>query len=405
MTMQRLEQAKLDVSHKTRANLFNWRGQFTPELIEHLLDCYAPPGAIVADPFAGSGTVLLECARRGLDAHGFEINPAAYTMSKFYGLCALPRPARLELLDCFERQLFLYVQPVSALPLFGDGATFREQHHNLIALVRDLFPTLERGWDKILALNLLFRCEGQKSGDLGETVLAAWRSLKLAALNLPHTPAAITARLCDARLAHTQTPVPTNLLLTSPPYINVFNYHQNHRALLEAVGWDMLNVASSEFGSNRKNRGNRFKTVIQYALDMEQALHNFWHMLQDEGRMILVIGRESNVRSSPFYNGLLVENLLEGIGGFTQEAKRERQFLNKFGTVIIEDILIYRKTDAPNTNPIGRMVALRHLENALAGAHDEAHKDILAAIAECDTVTSSPLFSPKDAYACAENAS
>ena len=174
MTMQQLEQAKLDVSHKTRANLFNWRGQFTPELIEHLLDCYATPDAVVADPFAGSGTVLFECARRGIDAQGFEINPAAYAMSKFYGLCALPRAARLELLDCFERQLLHYVQPVSALPLFGDGATFREQHHNLIAFARDFFPALERGWDKVFALNLLFRCEGQKSGDLGEAILVAY---------------------------------------------------------------------------------------------------------------------------------------------------------------------------------------------------------------------------------------
>ncbi len=404
MTVQQLEQAKLDVSHKTRANLFNWRGQFTPELIEHLLDCYAAPNAIVADPFAGSGTVLLECARRRLDAHGFEINPAAYTMSRFYGLCTLTRPARVELLDCFERHLLPSVQPVSALPLFGDGETFREQNHNLIAFARDLFPTLERGWDKVLALNLLFRCEGQKSADLGETVLTAWRSLKLAALNLPHTPGTITARLCDARLAHTQAITPPTLLLTSPPYINVFNYHQNHRALLEAVGWDMLKVAVSEFGSNRKNRGNRFKTVIQYALDMEQALRGFWQLLQADGRMILVIGRESNVRSSPFYNGRLVENLLDGIGGFTQEAKRERQFLNKFGTVIVEDILIYRKADMPDANQIGRQVAVRHLENALPAAHDEARQDILAAIAECDTVSPSPLFSPKDAYARAENA-
>ncbi len=54
MTTQRLEQAKLDVSRKTRANLFNWRGQFTPELIEHLLDCYATPNAIIADPFSGN---------------------------------------------------------------------------------------------------------------------------------------------------------------------------------------------------------------------------------------------------------------------------------------------------------------------------------------------------------------
>ena len=166
----------------------------------------------------------------------------------------------------------------------------------------------------------------------------------------------------------------------------------------------MLKVALSEFGSNRKNRGNRFKTVIQYSLDMEQALRSFWQLLQVAGRMILVVGRESNVRSSPFYNGLLVENLLEGIGGFTQEAKHERQFLNKFGVTIIEDILIYRKTDAPNANQVGRTIAVRHLENALMAAYGEARQDIVAAIAECATVLPSPLFSPKNAQDCAENA-
>src|SRR5690349_10552113 len=94
-----LEQSKLDVRRKTRANLFNWRGQFTPELIEYLLSAHAASGDVLADPFAGSGTVLLESARRNLDCQGFEINPAAYTMSKFYGLCSLDRRSRSELLE------------------------------------------------------------------------------------------------------------------------------------------------------------------------------------------------------------------------------------------------------------------------------------------------------------------
>lgn len=399
-----LEQSKLDVCHKTRANLFNWRGQFTPELIEYLLDCYISPGDVVADPFAGSGTVLLESARRQLDAHGFEINPAAYAMSKFYGLCTLDRRVRTELLESFERHLFCHTQSVSALPLFSEDNSFRVQHSSLIAFARDFFPALERGWDKTLALNLLFRCEGQTSGDLTETILSVWHSLKYAALRLPHTTGAVSAKLCDARLAHTQTDIKPTLLLTSPPYINVFNYHQNHRALLEAVGWDILKVAASEFGSNRKNRGNRFKTVIQYCLDMEQALRGFQQLLKADGRMILVIGRESNVRSSPFYNGRIVEDLLCGLNGFAQEAKRERRFLNKFGNAIIEDILIYRKTDRVSIKDMGRAVAVRHLENALEGAHDGVRPDILAALSECEQVTPSPYFSPKDACARVENA-
>lgn len=399
LTALKLEQAKLDVSHKTRANLFNWRGQFTPELIEHLLECYTTSGDIVADPFAGSGTVLLECARRHLDTQGFEINPAAYAMSKFCCLSTLTNQSRIKLLNCFEHQLQRIAQSLSAHSLFSEGETFREQNHDLIAFACDFFHTLDRGWDKVLALNLLFRCEGKKSSELRDTLLTTWRSLKCAALNLPNTSGTMSARLCDARLAHTHSNARPTLLITSPPYINVFNYHQNHRALLEVAGWDMLKIAVSEFGSNRKNRSNRFKTVIQYSLDMEQALRGFWQLLQADGRMILIIGRESNVRNSPFFNGLLIENVLEVMGGFTLEAKRERRFLNKFGIAIVEDILIYRKTDEPRANQIGREVAVRHLENALPAAHEEASQDILAAIAECDLVIPSPIFSPKDVYA------
>ena len=33
-----LLQDRLDVRVKKRANVFNWRGQFTPEFIEYLID-------------------------------------------------------------------------------------------------------------------------------------------------------------------------------------------------------------------------------------------------------------------------------------------------------------------------------------------------------------------------------
>ena len=60
--------------------------------------------------------------------------------------------------------------------------------------------------------------------------------------------------------------------------------HQNHRAILELLGFDLLHVAASEIGSNRKNRGNRFRTVIQYALDMEASLESFALSLKGRGQ-------------------------------------------------------------------------------------------------------------------------
>ena len=397
MAEDKLEQAKLDVTHKTRANLFNWRGQFTPELVEYLLAFYASAEDVIADPFAGSGTVLLESARRQMDCFGLEINPAAYTMSRFYTLCMLDKSARTELLECFQRKLDRAVQPVGCLPLFSEGESYREQHHNLIEFAADFFPTLETGQEKVLALNLLFLSEAHKNLDLSTSLLTSLQHLRRAVSGLPYAHQSVAARLCDARQMHLQCPQQPSLILTSPPYINVFNYHQNHRALLEAVGWDMLKVAGSEFGSNRKNRGNRFKTVIQYSLDMEEALRSFWHSLRDDGLLILVIGRESNVRGVPFTNGRIVADVLTEIGGFTRINWQERKFVNKFGLMIYEDILVYRKAEALNLDVQGTSVAVRHLEAALPSAPSDVRPDICAALAECTAVTSSPIFSAKEA--------
>jgi len=52
--------AKLNVVQKTRSHPFYWRGQFTPELVEYFLDIHADSNSLIADPFSGSGTVLLE---------------------------------------------------------------------------------------------------------------------------------------------------------------------------------------------------------------------------------------------------------------------------------------------------------------------------------------------------------
>jgi len=59
---QPIPQEKLNILTKTRSNPLAWRGQFSPQLIEAILNTYCLPNSIILDPFAGSGTVLLEDA-------------------------------------------------------------------------------------------------------------------------------------------------------------------------------------------------------------------------------------------------------------------------------------------------------------------------------------------------------
>lgn len=77
-----IQQDKLDLAQKTRASIFPWRGQFSPELVELILEKYASSNSVVLDPFVGSGTTLFEAARKGLACYGAEINPSAVEMAR-----------------------------------------------------------------------------------------------------------------------------------------------------------------------------------------------------------------------------------------------------------------------------------------------------------------------------------
>ena len=50
--------------------LHPYLGKFVPQLVEALLERYVRPGGHVLDPFAGSGTTLVEAVSYGCDADG-----------------------------------------------------------------------------------------------------------------------------------------------------------------------------------------------------------------------------------------------------------------------------------------------------------------------------------------------
>jgi len=53
--------------------LHPYHGKFIPQLVEVLLGRYFVPGDHVLDPFAGSGTTLVQALESGLDATGVDI--------------------------------------------------------------------------------------------------------------------------------------------------------------------------------------------------------------------------------------------------------------------------------------------------------------------------------------------
>src|SRR4026208_967268 len=55
--------------------LHPYLGKFIPQLVEALLERHVPGGGRVLDPFAGSGTTLVQALESGYDATGADVAP------------------------------------------------------------------------------------------------------------------------------------------------------------------------------------------------------------------------------------------------------------------------------------------------------------------------------------------
>lgn len=388
-----LVQNKLDVNTKKRANLFNWRGQFTPEFVEYIIETFnCDSKSLILDPFAGSGTVLIESAVKGISSVGFEINPAAFQMANFYKYSRFDLKERQEIVRGIELKLTSLLTELNGQPLYIDSNDYRSAYKNLINFAKFIKPKCSQR-ELSFVMNVLFASEKDKKMKLKDSILKSFSYFKNAIYGLPFTKCNIEVHYKDARQAGAMYKNQVDLIITSPPYINVFNYHQNYRAVTEAFDYNILKVAHSEFGSNRKNRGNRLLTVIQYCLDMEESLHSFWNSLKPNGKMVMIVGRESNVRKTPFYNGEIVLELINEMNCFNLVDKSERAFINKFGNRIIEDIIIVEKevSKKPVLN-VASSIAERHLKRAKQIAPNEVLNDFVDAVYRTNNIKPSPIF-------------
>lgn len=374
----KLTQDRLNIEDKVRSNLFPWNGQFSPQLVHAFLETYAAPDAFVLDPFMGSGTVLVEAGRLGLRAFGGEINPAAYAMSRTYEFINHDSAARRAVLDNVGHAV-------------GRAASSPDVKTRLLDLYRGALSDA----DACRLIETLVVLLGLYKGALThENVLVTWRKLRRTVSELPVSRRPIDMANCDARRLPLEDGL-VDLVVTSPPYINVFNYHQQYRAAMEALGWDLLHVARSEVGSNRKHRQNRLLTVTQYCLDMAEVLRELARVCKRSARIILVVGRESNVRKTRFYNGELVAQLGVRCLGLEAEKRQERVFKNRFGTLIHEDIIHLRLPPQFGTGEPPTAIAEQALRAAMEYAPQESMEDLRDALDRVGEVKPSPVYAPQ----------
>ena len=339
----------------------------------------------------------MEAARLGLAASGTELNPAAALLAKVYSFVNCNTTARNAAIREVQAGL-IRALGYSSAPLFQEGAPL--DHSALERNLIDLWNESTSGPAKDLAAALVVLADFYRHLNAGR-IEDTWRRLQETVHALPKSVAPISVHNADARsLPHDAQTV--DLVLTSPPYINVHNYHQQYRRSVEALAYNVLAIARSEIGSNRQNRANRFLTVVQYSLDMSLALLEIARVTHPGGLSILVVGRESTVCGVRFFNGELIAELAVRAAGLRLERRQERVFRNRYGKSIYEDILHLRST-SDVVDEISAIEAARSVAQELLSATrlnmDPTAKGALLddALERIPAISPSPMFSAQSA--------
>ena len=351
-----ISQSELNIDDKVRSNLFAWNGQFSPQFIEVLLNKYSKSEFLVVDPLVGSGTVLGECARQGLKAYGVELNVSAYYMAKTYEIANLSIERRNEVIERIDALFLSIANDDSIIETITSEIekTEPDAYYNLLCTT-------------VILLDIFYN-------DVTlELLRKKWDLLKHVISQIPVSKERIIAERGDSRYIKLKDKC-ADLLVTSPPYINVFNYHQKYRRSVEALGYNVLSIAKTEFGSNRKNRGNRFLTVIQYCIDMALSLKEACRICKTDARMIYVVGRESSVLGYSFCNSELVFNIGTEIFSLQFLLRQERVFKNRFGQMIYEDILHF--SNSSSILPCDEEIICKAREIAIRMLHEKCDLDV-----------------------------
>jgi DNA modification methylase len=293
--------------------LHPYHGKFIPQLVEILLDRYFEPGRHVLDPFAGSGTTLVQALESGLDATGAEL--AAFNCllirvkTARYDVDALGEElrdacSRIESLDLGrvraprEPYLRAWYSPQAAAELFAFRDLIDTYEH------RDVLRVILSRAARSSRRAAHFDLEAPREPQTGEywcykhrrmcrpveSAVGFLRRYTLDTLTRIEAFAHVRDGEREANVLHADSQSVAYAdeydgVLTSPPYPGLIDYHEQHRYAYELLGLDdrrELELGAAEEGTSRA-------AIESYRAGIAAALANAASALRPGGPVLVVV--------------------------------------------------------------------------------------------------------------------
>lgn len=286
--------------------------KFPPQLPAQLIAELTDAGSLVVDCFSGSGTAVVEAIRLGRDAVALDANPFAVLATR---VKAMPptRPARRELLDLADEVLAMRVcshtacEALTVAPRipnrekwFADSV-YHELAHIRLRLDESSGPV--RDVADVALCQAASRVSFQDSEtryvsvprvvtpEEGRAAFAneLRRLVKRLPASFPGRLISATAGDARSRESWQVEDSSVDLLVTSPPYPNAYDYHLYQRFRIFWLREDPVELKRIEVGSHLRHQSVS-DPVADYESDMLQVLTRAASVLKPGGHAALVVG-------------------------------------------------------------------------------------------------------------------
>jgi len=298
--------------------------RFIPQIPNLLIQKLTEPDDTVLDPFCGCGTTLVESQLLNRNAIGIDLNPLACLISKVKST-----PIDKELLTIkwnkvhskiksnltSNNSLDFYLtdnkleekiqneMKIIKLPSRRKSEKFTEERIREIIIIRNMINEITHkdiaDFFKVGLSSTIYSCfeTRSKKFNLWNTFSRKIQNMinKMEQYNLNVEKLGNKSEICiyesDARKfpkAIKENSI--DLVITSPTYVNVFDYYRIHIYNMIFLNLDYEKFSKSEMGAHRFHKENRFRLLTHYLVDLFRSLNEMIRVTDKQGYICLVAG-------------------------------------------------------------------------------------------------------------------
>lgn len=296
-------------------SLHVYPAKFPPSVPRFLLDNYAKRGDLVLDPFCGSGTTLVESRLKGIDCVGVDVNGLAALLSK---VKATPlSPTQFMTVHSFRKALlnhtfewgFIGRPKIKIKRLEGVEHWFQgnvaEELTVISRWIEDVEDKIVQDYLRIVLSSIIVKVSNQESDTRFAAIsknlpdgyavqqflskLENFTSRFETLVEKLDTNSKLTVVNADSRDLNFIESGSINLIITSPPYANTYDYYLYHKFRKRWLDLDVRFAQFNEIGSRREYSSLK-KSPQKWKDDLLQCFAEMNRVLVSGGLAFIVIG-------------------------------------------------------------------------------------------------------------------